>query len=328
MNTTDCIVEPVVANTRPCPANVAEHRAFWLDQQPEVADITLKLPDSCIDELDAILGNLPVNPSPLTGASAVAAIARIPNTAALATEVTCRLEETSGAVLIDRFPAERYTDDQHRLLCGLFASMVAPLMAQDFSGTTLYDVMDKRVDPGIPVRRSVTNLRQDYHTDGGWVATPARHIGLYCIRNAQTGGYSRVTSLLAAYDSLSQTHPDAMRCLSRPHPWDRQGEHDKDELPYAMNPVFVKSDEGFLARFYESYVRNGYQKMGTPIDSETDAALTLLAKTLDEQQNIRFLLEAGQFQYVNNYTLVHGRESFEDSPADPTGRRLIRVWHC
>ena len=329
------------------PADIDGHRRFWLEREgpPGPRDIALALPGGCVDELDALLARFPGD----DGARALQArlpsgarahglppelMEALPGNAALAGDVAARLASAPGAVLIDRFPAERWSDEQNRTACGLFSALVAPLMAQDFAGTLLYDVMDKKVRDVAAVRRSITNLDQRYHTDGGWVSDPARIIGLYCIRGATRGGHSLLTSLLAAFDELSRTgRGDVVEVLSRELPWDRQGEHAAHEPGWASNPVFVHDEAGFLARFYESYVRGGYDKRGDAIPEEVDAALAVLAATLDAQPAVRFMLEAGQYQYINNYTLVHAREAFDDPVAgaspDATGkaRRLIRVWH-
>ncbi len=331
------------------PADIDGHRRFWLEREraPGPQDIALALPGVCVDELDAILtrfpgddgaralqGRLPSGPH--ARGLAPELMEALSANAALAAEVAARLATAPGAVLVDRFPAERWSDEQNRTACGLFSALVAPLMAQDFAGTVLYDVMDKKVEDVAAVRRSITNLDQRYHTDGGWVSDPARLIGLYCIRGATRGGHSLLTSLLAAFDELRRTgRADVVDVLSMELPWDRQGEHAPHEPGWAPNPVFVEDEAGFLARFYESYVRGGYDKRGDAVPDEVDAALTTLAATLDAQPAVRFLLEAGQYQYINNYTLVHAREAFDDAGAGVAapesaagkGRRLIRVWH-
>ena len=91
--------------------------------------------------------------------------------------------------------------------------------------------------------------------------------------------------------------------------------------------MFVEDEDGFLARFYESYVRGGYDKRGEAVPQDVDAALSTLADAIDAQPAVRFKLEAGHYQYVNNYTLVHAREAFDDERGGRAGRRLIRVWH-
>ena len=314
------------------PADSDGHRRFWLERAgaPTPADVTLALPDACVDELEDLFARFPgdggaralqARLADVDGPDALrdAFEGALEANAALAREVRERLARAPGAVLIDRFPAERWSDEGNRAACGLFSGLVGPLMAQDFAGTLLYDVMDKRVGDAGAVRRSITNLDQRFHTDGGWVAAPARYIGLYCIRPAASGGHSLLTSLLAARDALGRAgRADVLETLAAELPWDRQGEHADGEPGWAPNPVFVEDGDGFLARFYESYVRGGYAKRGEAVPADVDAALSTLAAALDAQPRIRFMLEAGQYQYVNNHTLVHAREAFEDDAADGT----------
>lgn len=315
------------------PSDNRGHGDFWLNASPELADITLSIPDACVDEFDAVLKRLPedVMANGAAGQESLlddAMRQALFRSSELAAEVRHQLDNAPGAILLDRFPAERHSDDANRTMCGLFSSLVAPLMPQNFEGTTLYDVMDKKVTDGSQVRRSITNLAQDYHTDGGWVPEPARYVGLYCIRAAQTGGYSRITSILSASDAIKASgNQTAAAELARSHPWDRQGEHSNDDLPYEMHPVIVEREGEFLSRFYADYVINGYRKKGEAISESTAAALASLQVQLDRQPSIRFLLEAGQYQYVNNYTIVHAREAFDDVPDPVGGRRLIRVWN-
>ena len=334
---------PHPAAARP-PVDSEGHRRFWLERGDglERDDVALALPDACVDELDRLLARRPGDDGARALQDALADGApdladELAANAGFAREVRERLEHAPGAVLIDRFPAERWSDEQNRAACGLFSALVGPLMAQDFAGTLLYDVMDKRVgdraDEGAgkaaPVRRSITNLDQRFHTDGGWESAPARYIGLYCIRAASSGGHSLLTSLLAARDALRRDgRDDVLEALARELPWDRQGEHAEGEPSWAGNPVFAEDGDGFVGRFYESYVRSGYAERGDAVPADVDAALATLASTLDGQPRIRFMLEAGQYQYVNNHTLVHAREAFDDpGAASASGRRLIRVWH-
>ena len=326
---------PVDAPLRPAPAARAAHARFWLGGSRTGVDLSLALPDACVDELDAALARLPTladgeQPGDTTlDADVRAALAR---TAAFAGEVRERLEHGAGAAIVDRFPAERWNDADNRRVAGIFSELVAPLEPQAFDGTKLYDVMDKKVRDVGAVRRSVTNLAQAYHTDGPWVKVPARYIGLYCIRSAGQGGDSRVTSLLCAADALRAGADGAdgealFAELERAQPWDRQGEHAPGDTPWEAHPIFAESEEGVVARFYESYVRRGHELAGRSMSPLADAALAGLGSALEAQPAVRFLMEPGQFQYANNYTVAHARDAFEDDPEAPGGRRLVRVWH-
>lgn len=313
-------------DTQPLSKHIsAEHLNLWRSDQLSAQALVLSLPDACVDELDLALSR--------TGD------AKIPDTVDrqqfrhcddLARELLHRLDNDAlGAAIVDRLPSERYNDLDNRRICGMFSSFVGQLMEQNFAGITLYDV--KNTNPKNPdrVRKSITNHAQPYHTDGGWHRKPAKYVGLYCVRNATSGGGSKITSMLSAFTSLQEMHPEQMQTLLEHHPWDMQGEHPSQEKGFLMNPMFEIHDNQFLSRYYESYVRSGYRIKGDELPEQLDLALHTLRDTIHNQPNVRFEMISGQFQYLNNWTALHSREAFNDTkqtPEDET-RHVIRVWN-
>lgn len=302
------------------------HVDAWSKGSLKAEDLLISLPDACVDEFDRALAR--------TGD------AEIPDTSdgkqfkhcyEFGKEMLHRLDNDAiGAVIVDRLPAERYNDLNNRRVCGMFSSFIGRLMIQNHAGVTLYDV--KNTNPVNPekVRKSITNHAQPYHADGGWHRVPAKYVGLYCIRNARSGGGSKITSMLDAFKTIS-AHPRQLQALLEHHPWDRQGEHAADEPKVLMNPLFEVHEDQFLSRYYESYVRNGYKLKGDELSQELDLALNALRGIIDNQFAIRFEMTSGQFQYLNNWTVLHGREAFNDNKDTPVGesRHVIRVWnHC
>lgn len=302
-----------------------QHLNAWHNTSLSADTLLLNLPDACIDEFDRALAR--------TGD------AEIPDTSdrehfkhcvAFSEELLQRLDSNAlGAVIVDRIPSERYHELDNRRVCGMFSSFVGPLMAQNFAGLTLYDV--KNTNPKNPekVRKSITNHAQPYHTDGGWHRVPAKYVGLYCVRNAQSGGGSKITSMLSAYKAMLETHPEHLKTLLVSSPWDMQGEHAKDEPGYLMNPMFESYEDQFVTRYYDSYVRNGYRVKGEELPGNLDAALDTMKTVISEQPYIRFEMSGGQFQYLNNWTVLHAREAFADTEQTPEEktRHVIRVWN-
>ena len=41
---------------------------------------------------------------------------------------------------------------------------------------------------------------------------------------------------------------------------------------------------------------------------------------------LKMMLEPGDFQFINNRTILHGRAHFEDHEAKPDRRHLYRLW--
>ena len=77
---------------------------------------------------------------------------------------------------------------------------------QKQTGTRVYDVRDTGTPMGSCIRRSITNLEQEFHTDGGWLEHTPEFVCLACLRQASAGGASRVASLVTAHNILRARH--------------------------------------------------------------------------------------------------------------------------
>jgi alpha-ketoglutarate-dependent taurine dioxygenase len=174
------------------------------------------------------------------------------------------------------------------------------------------------------VRRSITNLEQEFHTDGGWLPLPPSFVGLYCLQPAAEGGMSRCASLVTVHEAL-RGHPDLLDRLHQPFWWDRQAEHAPDDVTYSRAPVYWHADGRVFARYYDDYVRKGHALAGEPLDGLGADALEAMREVIEADENwIEFLLEPGQFLYVNNRQIAHSRTAFCD---DDAKRHLMRFWN-
>lgn len=300
------------------------HLNFWEHTAPTAKDITITISDHCIDELDAALrraGNIEM--------ADTNDVSQFKHCTEFVAELHQMLGHSGpGVAIVDRLPSERYDEVDNRRLCGAFSSLVGQLMAQSFEGVTLYDVKNKNPKNPDKVRKSITNHAQPFHTDGGWHRKPAKYVGLYCVRNAQLGGGSLVTSIMGAFNAMT-AFPDELELLLSFHPWDRQNEHALGSNPVENNPMFELYNSQFMARYYESYVLNGYKKANKAPPAMLDAALARLRETIAQQPSVRFEMSSGQFQYLNNWTMLHARQAFDDNEATPEdeSRHVIRVWN-
>jgi len=237
-----------------------------------------------------------------------------------------KLEDGEGVVVLDRLPVERYTPEENRVMGFLLASLLAPAVAQKCDGTRVYDVQDCGHALGYGVRRSVTNLEQPFHTDGGWLPFTPGFVGLFCLEQAQAGGLSRFMSLTTAHAQLRERHPELLARLYRPFWWDRQAEHGRDEPRVSARAVFEVGGRGLIARYYEDYVMKGHALAGAPLDAAGAAALAAMRDIVDDPAHwVEVRIEPGQFQYLNNYRLAHSRTRFADGPG--ARRHMLRFWN-
>jgi len=284
-------------------------------EQPK--DIVWNLPEQCVHELENISQHRHVQGSETL-------LRYLPKTI----EFTARLREElsfgSGIAIVDGFKVQHNSEEINRLQCKVFASLLSPLKQQNIRGDLLYDVKDKKTPNPEKVRKSITNVAQPFHTDGGWMNPPAKFIGLFCLENANTGGLSLATSLYTAFRALPDRHQTA---LLNSLPWDKQGEHSNSESSVASNPGIEFSPKGeFIGRFYESYVRNGYRLNSEIIPESVCEALTHLSSILKNNTAVKFTMTPGQYQFVNNWNMVHARLAFTDDKKST--RHLIRTWHA
>ena len=250
-----------------------------------------------------------------------------PATTELMTDVAHRLHNGAGFAVLSRLPVERWGVPATRCVAWLLTSLLGPIVHQKFKGARIYDVRDMGKSLAHGVRRSITNLEQEFHTDGGWLPETPEIIALACLRQAAQGGMSRVSSLATAHDLLRARAPDLLARLYQPLWWDRQAEHAAGDVPCSRRPIFSWQGERPSARYYDDYVRQGHRLMGAPLDEPAAAALDALKTALEAPEHcFDFYLRPGEIEYVNNRVVAHARTNFEDADGTGEGRHLIRLW--
>jgi alpha-ketoglutarate-dependent taurine dioxygenase len=302
-----------------------EPRQAWTRASLGPRDWVVPVPGGCIDELDAALGRfVEAAPSPALPSRADFAL---PQTHALMDGVRDKLARGEGLVVLDRFPVERYTLPQNRALGWMLASLLGPVVAQKWDGTRVYDVKDSGQALGYGVRRSITNLAQPFHTDGGWLTHAPALVGLFCLESAEEGGLSRFVSLVTAHERLRARDPQGLARLYQPFWWDRQAEHAPDDSRVSHHPVFAADSGGLSARWYEEYMVKGHALAAQPLDAAGAAALAALRDIVDApEQWVEFRIEKGQLQYLNNRRFAHSRTGFVDH-GDGRRRHMLRYWN-
>ncbi|MDH3642675.1 MAG: TauD/TfdA family dioxygenase [Gammaproteobacteria bacterium] len=251
-----------------------------------------------------------------------------PATTEVMSEVKSRLDLGVGFAVLDRLPAERWAARTTKAIGWLLTSMLGPIVKQKLNGVRLYDVRDTGTPLSQGVRRSITNLEQEFHTDGGWLPETPEFIALVCVRQAASGGSSRVASLATAHKDLYARDPALLVPLYKPLWWDRQSEHEKGEPLCSRRPIYSWDGDRPNVRYYDDYVRKGHSLMNEQLDERTEAALVALREAMEDPANgFDFLLEPGQVEFANNRLIAHARDAFKDGEAgDYAGRLMVRLW--
>lgn len=302
-----------------------ELKKSWRRASISPRDWLIPLPPECVAELDEVAAAVRATPRPVDTLKPEDFALRA--CAAVMTAVRTKLETDTGLAVVDRFPVERYGHAENVAIGWLLAAMLGQVVAQKANGTRLYDVKDSGQALGYGVRRSVTNLGQPFHTDGGWLWKPPAFVGLFCLESAREGGLSRFTSLVTAHHDLRRRRPDLLARLYRPFYWDRQGEHAPDAPRVSRRPVYEYEGGTLAARYYEDYIVNGSRMAGADLDDEARQALEAMREIVDDPANwVEFRIEKGQLQYLNNRQFAHSRTAFKDG-GPGQGRHMLRLWN-
>ena len=307
------------------PVQEIDARQTWTRATLTPRDWTVPVPEPCIAELDAALARLRTTPRALESLSP--ADFDLKASTRLMDGVRQKLAHGEGLVVLDRFPVERYTLEQNRALGWLLAAMLGPVVSQKWDGSRVYDVKDSGKELGYGVRRSITNLEQPFHTDGGWLWKAPALVGLFCLESADEGGLSRFVSLVTAHERLRARDPELLDRLYEPFWWDRQAEHPAGDARASRHPVFERDGHGLGARYYEDYVVKGHALAGEPLDAKGTAALAGLRELVDAPEHwVEFRIEKGQLQYLNNRRFAHSRTAFADT-GGLSRRHMLRFWN-
>ena len=312
---------------QPEPAMLTENvdaPCAWRREDLDSASLRIPLDDAVIAELDALAGRLADYDGPIEDLTPTSF--DLPATGKLLAQVRDRIDNGIGFAILDRLPIERWDERAAKAVAWLVVAHLGAIVTQKFNGTRLYEVRDKGLSMQHGVRRSITNLDQEFHTDGGWLSLAPETVALACLRQAKVGGLSRVVSLVTVHNDMRKRHGDLLGHLYRPFWWDRQAEHPEGETLCSPQPVYAWDGRRLSARYYDDYVRQGHRMMAQPLDDRAVAALDAMRAIVMAPENwIELRLEPGQIEVVNNHLLAHARTGFQEVETGAE-RLLLRLW--
>lgn len=226
------------------------------------------------------------------------------------------LENGKGFLLLRGLPIERYTDEEASIIYyGLGLHMGTPV-SQNIKGDMLGHVRNIGELDTKKVRVYETNENLPYHADLSDV------VGLLSLRKAKTGGLSSISSAMTLYNEILEKHPEYLGILYRLFLM----EHLDDGNP-GLTPIFSYHDGKLSARYMRQYIEIAQENAGIPLSKVEIEALDLVDLILnDEDIRIDMMLEPGDIQFANNYTVFHSRTHFEDYEEIDRRRHLLRLW--
>lgn len=229
------------------------------------------------------------------------------------------LSHGRGVVVLRGVPVERLSQEgAERFFWGLGLHLGVP-GAQNPQGDLLGHVIDQGHDDQTEVRAYRTRTEISFHCDAADV------VGLLCLKQAPSGGVSRLASSVAVHDEVLRRRPDLQPLLYEPFYLDTKGEG--GVRYFAIEPCRFAA--GQLRTFYHADYFRSYER-------HDDAPRLSVAKRqlLDLYDEIasspaychEMSLRPGDVQLLSNHTVVHGRGAYRDSAEPGEKRHLLRLW--
>lgn len=230
-----------------------------------------------------------------------------------------------GFVLLRGLSRERFSDDELAIVyVGLGVHLGRPT-AQSHRGELLGSVVDVSDLVDNP-RGYRAGGKQGVHTDG----TACDIIGLMCLREAQSGGASRLVSAAAVNNYLIEERPDLAAALYEGYHLRMHGpdvEHSAgDGKSRGKAPVFMQEREFtcMLDGGNWLYAIKAGDTVATDIEIEASKALQRLA--LDERFYLDMMIREGDIQFINNRKIFHSRLDYDDEDELDRRRHMLRLW--
>lgn len=256
-------------------------------------------------------------------------------TADVLREVADELEDGRGFQLLTGLPVAKYAPDDLRLLWMGLGRWLGHPVTQDFEGQMMRDIQAQPGDLGArhdkmqatdggeflsSKARTYSNGQLRFHTDRTDV------VGLLTVRQAASGGESRIASTGAVHNAILEARPDLLELLYQPIYRSRLGEEPGGgDVVYPL-PVFGLRDGKLTSHYSRTYVEAAQLRDETPRMSDAQwAALDMLAETAGKLA-LAMRLAPGDIQLINSHVTYHARTAFQDDDASGQARLLHRLW--
>lgn len=195
---------------------------------------------------------------------------------------------------------------------------------QNAKGHLLGDVKDQGKSVHDPTARGneLGGVGQPFHSDGSDL------VGLMCLDPGVSGGESLVANAVAAHNRLVEAEPELAAVLYDGLPYDFRGEQEQGGTPFYAVPVFTEHHDRLFVRYIRPYIEASQRHDDCPrLSAAQRAAMDAYdAYIYDPDYRVEMTFEPGDIQFVNNYHVLHGRNGYEDDPANGRVRWLKRLW--
>ena len=250
----------------------------------------------------------------------------LPALAATLDDIPRRLEDGLGFVVVRGLPRERYDSQECEMIYWAIASHIGAPVSQNARGERVCHVRDAGKSLNDPNARGYqTTAKLEFHCD----LLPVDVLGLFCLRTAKSGGASFLVSSLAVHNTVLEERPDILDVLYEPFHADWRGDQPDDETPWYTNPLYSYWDGKLTSRVTTRFVFDSVVRFGEHLAlTERQSQALDVVHEIACRPHMRLAIDfkEGDMQFVNNHTILHAREEYEDYEEPELKRHLLRMW--
>jgi hypothetical protein len=246
----------------------------------------------------------------------------LPSMAGLFTRIQNEVENGRGFVLVRGLPVHEYTKDEAEKIFWALGTHLGSAVSQNARGELISHVTNRGYAFGAKdVRGYETPGELFFHNDHGDM------VGLLCLRDAKSGGISKLVSSTAMYNAILERHPEYIDELCRGYVYHMRGEHQpgQPEVTEHRVPVFSYHAGRMSSRIAKNAVIHGAAHIGQPLTARQREPLDFM-DTLANELCMTMKFQPGDMQFVSNYSVLHARTAFEDHDEPERRRHLLRLW--
>jgi hypothetical protein len=235
--------------------------------------------------------------------------------------IGAEIETGRGFALLRGLDVDHYPlDDLEKVYWGL-CSHLGTGVTQNSDASLIHYVTDGALRPNQGTRGVGNPARASLHVD------LADCVSLLCVRQAPDNPPSWVASSTTVHNRFVAEHPACLPALYEGFEWDRLEEQGPAEAPttgYRV-PVFSERDGRVSCRYNRYWMTKAIQRTRDRLPDETWALFNLFDE-LAHEVRLEVDVGPGDIQFVNNYTVLHGRDAHDVVDDEDRKRLLMRIW--
>lgn len=187
-------------------------------------------------------------------------------------------------------------------------------------------IKERSKNKNIKLRYHQTNSGGAIHSDGPQLSTPPKYVIMACIKQAERGGNSIISSAKKIYKFLKKNKPEILKILEKKFYFERRGFNFSKDNTFKKS-IFEIDNKKFCFRYLREYIEAAYLTKKKKLSSKQILAFDCLDKLLAQKKfQEQYKLNKGDLIILNNNFLAHGRSGFKINSGSNQQRSFMRVW--